>query len=168
MLAVDARHIQATPDPTGLVYVNGAPITGVSRDTHYSTPFGHAEQTLLRITASDAWMVSPILTVNNHFSFMNRDLDILRNGDGGGVSANGSLSGRQLRRQHDALNDYTYELEPVWTFHTGGIGHTLLTGLSVEHQDLHANRATADLPAIVNVFDPVILETPSTPPGVQA
>src|SRR5262249_12618920 len=69
------------------------------------------------------------------------------------------FSGRQLRKQHDTLNDFDYEFEPVWHFLTKGLRHTLLTGFEAQHQGLFANRSTADLPNISNIFDPVIPET---------
>jgi iron complex outermembrane receptor protein len=103
--ALDARDLQATPDPAGLIYVNGLPITGVSRDAKYSTPFSHGNQTLLRTTLSDIWSVAPYLTITNRFSYMYRNLLILRNGDGRTVTGT-VLSGRQLRAQHDVLNDF--------------------------------------------------------------
>jgi iron complex outermembrane receptor protein len=155
--SADARELRATPDPAGLIYLNGAPITGVSREAKYSTPFSYGDQSLARAIVSDTWPVSPHLTVTNRFSYMYRNLPILRNGDSGTVSGI-VFSGRQLRRQHDILNDYDYEAEPVWTFKTGSIRHTLLTGFEAQHQKVNANRATADLPSIANIFDPVIPE----------
>src|SRR5215475_3748433 len=158
LFVVDGRDLNATPDPAGLIYVNGQPITGVSRNAKFSTPFSLGDQTLLRTTIADVWSVSPYLTITNRFSYMYRNLSILRNGDGGTV--NGIVfSGRQLRKQHDTLNDFDYEFEPVWHFRTKGLRHTLLTGFEAQHQGLFANRATADLPNITNIFDPVIPET---------
>jgi iron complex outermembrane receptor protein len=156
--AVDARELQATPDPAGLIYVNGAPIAGVSREAKYSTPFSYGDQALLRTTATDDWTVSSALTITNRFSYMYRNLSIQRNGDGGTVTGT-VFSGRQLRNQHDTINDFDYEFEPVWRFRTGRIRHTLLTGFEAQHQGLLSNRATADLPNITNIFNPVILET---------
>lgn len=112
---VDARSLEATPDPAGLIYVYGAPITGVPRDTKYSTPFSHGNQTLLSTTLADAWADSPYLTITNRFSYMYRNLLILRNGDGGSVVGT-QLTGRQLRAQHDILGDFDYQFEPVWSF----------------------------------------------------
>jgi iron complex outermembrane recepter protein len=157
LLAVDGRYLQATPDPAGLIYVNGTPITGVSREAKYSTPFSLGDQTLARATFSDMWNAGDNFTVTNRFSYMYRNLSILRNGDGGTVTGI-VFSGRQLRQQHDTLNDFDYELEPVWRFRTGGLRHTLLTGFEAQHQGLFANRATADLPNITNIFDPIIPE----------
>ena len=84
--AVDARDLQATPDPAGLIYVNGTPITGVSNEAKYSTPFSYGDQALLRTTATDDWTVSSYLTITNRFSYMYRNLSIQRNGDGGTVT----------------------------------------------------------------------------------
>ena len=158
LFSVDARDLHATPDPAGLIYVNGAPITGVSRETKYSTPFSLGDQSLIRTNFSDAWSMAPYIVITNRFSYMYRDLSILRNGDGGTITGT-ALSGRQLRQQQDNINDFDYEFEPVWNLKTGRIRHTLLTGFEAQHQGLHSNRATADLPSITNIFAPVIPET---------
>jgi len=154
----DGRDLQATPDPAGLIYVGATPITGVPRTTKYSTPFSIGDQTLARAIVSDVWAARPSLTVTNRFSYMYRNLSILRNADSGTVTGI-VFSGRQLRTQHDTLNDYDYEIEPLWVFHTGKIRHSLLTGFEAQHQGLLDNRATADLQNITNIFDPVIPET---------
>ncbi len=158
LLAGDGRYLQATPDSAGLIYYNHTPITVVPRETKYSTPFGFGDQSLGRFTASDVWQAKPFVTVNNRFSYMYRNLSILRNGDGGSVVGT-ALTGRQLRNQQDVLNDIDYEGEPVWSFHTGSVHHTLLTGVEVQHQNDVSNRSTADLQNIVNIFDPVVPET---------
>lgn len=157
-VAIDQRFIQATPDPAGLIYFHGSPIAGVSTDAKYSSPFSTGDQSLTRFTAADVWTVLPVVTVTNRFSYMYRDLSILRNGDGGSVVGD-EFTGRQLRMQHDQLNDFDYEVEPVWNFDTGSIGHTLLTGFEAQQQYLYTNRATADLPAITDIFDPTVPET---------
>ncbi len=158
LFSVDGRDLQATPDVSGLIYVNGQPITGVSRETKFSTPFSFANQTLGRGIVSDVWSVKPFVTVTNRFSYMYRNLAVLRNGDSGTVTGI-VFSGRQLRQQHDTLNDYDYELEPVWNFRTGRVRHTLLTGFEAQHQGIVSNRSTADLQNITNIYDPVIPET---------
>ncbi|ADW68223.1 TonB-dependent receptor [Granulicella tundricola] len=158
LLAADGRELQAVPDPAGLIYLNHTPISVVPRDTKYSTPFSFGNQAIGRFTASDVWQAAPFLTVNNRFSYMYRNLSILRNGDGGGVVGT-ALTGRQLRNQHDVVNDFDYEAEPIFTFHTGRIRHTLLTGVEIQHQSIADNRATASLQNIANIFAPVIPET---------
>jgi iron complex outermembrane recepter protein len=158
LLAGDGRYLQAIPDPAGLIYFNHTPITVVPRETKYSTPFGFGNQSVGRFTGSDVWQAKPYVTINNRFSYMYRNLSILRNGDGGGVVGT-ALTGRQLRNQQDVLNDIDYEGEPVWSFHTGSIHHTLLTGVEVQHQNDVSNRSTATLQNIVNIFAPVIPET---------
>ena len=155
-LAFDVRHIERTPDVYGLIYFNGTPIN-MARDTKYSTPFSQGDQDIQRVTLSDAWTVSDFLTINNRFSFLHRDVDILRNS--GGTVTGTSLTNRQLREQTDHDDDFTYQFEPVWKFKTGTVAHTLLTGFQVEWQKIDDNRATASLAPIANIFAPVIPET---------
>ena len=158
LLAFDGRDLQATPDPAGLLYVNHTPITTVGHDAKYSTPFSFGNQTIGRFTGSDVWQAAPFVTVNNRLSYSYRNLAILRNGDGGTIVGT-ALTGRQLRSQHDTINGFDYEAEPVFTFHIRSVRNTLLTGFEAQHQTIVANRATADLPSIANIFAPVIPET---------
>ncbi|WP_213806090.1 TonB-dependent receptor [Granulicella sp. dw_53] len=158
LLAFDGRDLQSTPDPAGLLYVNHTPLTSVGREAKYSTPFSFGNQTIGRFTASDVWQAAPFVTVNNRFSYMYRNLAILRNGDGGTIVGD-AFTGRQLRSQHDTINDFDYEAEPVFTFRIGSVRNTLLTGVEAQHQSILANRSTADLPSIANIFAPVIPET---------
>ncbi len=155
-LSVDARHLTAIPDPSGIVYFKGQPAP-VSRDTKYSTPFGNVSQDYVRTSATDTWSATDYLTVSNRFSYMHRTSDILRNGDGS-ATVGVSETGRQLRSQNDRLDDFDYQFEPLWRFNTAGIGHTLLTGFEARHQSLYDVRATADLPNIGNIFAPVITD----------
>jgi iron complex outermembrane receptor protein len=158
LIAADGRDLQAIPDPAGLIYLNHTPITVVPITTKYSTPFSYGNQPVGRITASDVWQAKPSITVTNRFSYMYRHLSILRNGDGGSVVGT-QLQGRQLRQQHDVTNDFDFESEPVWSFKTGNVRHTLLTGTEIQHQSIGTNRSTADLLPILNIFSPVIPET---------
>jgi len=154
-LAVDARRIDQTPDAYGLIYLNGSPID-VSRATKYSTPFSFGNQDLSRTTLGDAWVVNEHLTINNRLSFLYRDLEVQRN-SGSAVSGDSSVS-RQFRRQRDVNNDFDYQLEPLWTFSTGSVRHSLLTGAEVHHEHIRTNRSTADVPPIADIFDPQIEE----------
>jgi len=157
--SLDVRHIDQTPDAYGLIYRNGSPITGVSIDAKYSTPFSFAHQDYVRPTITDKWDVSDFLTVTNSFSYTNRSIDVMRNNDS--MSATGThivgntLVGRQLRSQDDSDNFYDYHFEPLWKFGTGSIRHTLLTGFEYQRQILDTTRTTADLPNITNIFAPV-------------
>lgn len=154
-LAVDARHIDQTPDAYGLIYLDGSPID-VSRATKYSTPFSFGNQELARTTLSDAWRVNAHLTINNRLSYLYRDLALQRN-SGSAVSGDSSVS-RQFRRQHDLNNDFDYQVEPLWTFPTGSVRHSLLTGAEVHREHIRTNRSTADVPPIADIFDPRIQE----------
>jgi iron complex outermembrane receptor protein len=155
--ALDLRHIERTPDSYGIVYVNGPPLAAVANTAKYSTPFAMGDQDFERATLTDAWWITNGLSINNRFSFLHRDVDILRNS--GGTVSGIMLTSRQLREQIDHDNDFTYQFEPLWKFQTGSIGHTLLTGAQVEWQSIDDNRATASLPNISNIYAPVIPET---------
>jgi iron complex outermembrane recepter protein len=160
--ALDARHIEQTPDAYGLIYLGGQPITGVPITAKYSTPFSFANQDYIRPTFTDKWDVTDFLTINNRFSYTHREIDVMRNNDS--MSATGThivgdtLVGRQLRQQNDSDGDFDYQFEPVWKFGTGSIRHTLLTGFEYQHEVLDTKRATADLPNITNIFAPTPAE----------
>ena len=173
--ALDARHIEQTPDSYGLIYFHGQPITGVPDTAKYSTPFAFAKQDVVRPTFSDQWDITNFLTINNRFSYVHREIDAMRNNDsmtapnsssGTRVVTNpdGSISlhGRQLRYQNDSDNFFDYQFEPVWKFYTGGVHHTLLTGFEYQRQVMDTVRVTADLPNINNIFAPVTTESINT------
>ena len=155
--ALDYRHIERTPDAYGIVYFNGPPLSVVPNTAKYSTPFSFGNQDFGRGTLTDSWWIADYLTINNRLAYTHRDVSILRNS--GGTITGISLTGRQLRQQTDHDDDFTYQFEPVWKFHTGTVFHTLLTGAQIEWQSIDDNRATADLKNITNIFAPVIPET---------
>jgi iron complex outermembrane recepter protein len=158
--ALDLREIHETPDSYGLIYLNGTPISNVSNDAKYSTPFAFAHGNYVRPTLSDKWRINDILTINNRFSYLHRSLDVLGNGDSTSTKvSNGEVVGRQLRQQDDSDNTFDYQLEPVWRFGTGSVAHTLLTGFEYQHQTIDTKRSTADLPNIADAFAPVPPET---------
>ena len=154
----DSRLLKGTPDTAGLIYLNGSPITSVSRETKYSSPFAAANTTMARTILSDLWQPSHSLIINNRFFYLYRNLFILRNGDGGTITGT-FFSGRQLRMQRDVANDFDFQSEPLWNFHTGPVRHALLTGFEAHHIGLDTNRATADLQNVPNIFTPVVPET---------
>jgi iron complex outermembrane receptor protein len=158
--AIDLRHIEATPDLYGIPYFNGQPLN-VPRTSFYSTPFGHGNQDIARVSLTDAWTWSDYLTINNRFAYLHRDLDILRNSGGAASVVNGleAFTSRQLREQTDHDNDFIYLFEPTWKFSTWSMHHTLVTGFSAEESLISDDRKTADLQNIANIFAPQIPET---------
>src|ERR1700754_1005436 len=159
-LAFDLRNIHETPDSYGLIYFNGTPIRGVSRNAKYSSLFATARSDFFRTTLSDQWTVSDFLTINNRFSYLHRTLDAIVNGDSASTKVvNGEVVTRQLRDQDDKDRSIDYQFEPVWKFATGPLQHTLLTGFEYQQQKLSSNRVTADLPNIPDAFSPVPPET---------
>ncbi|WNC95026.1 TonB-dependent siderophore receptor [Paraburkholderia sp. FT54] len=158
--SIEAQDTRSTPDSYGLIYLNGTPIHSVPIDAKYSTPFAFARSNYVRPTLTDAWRVSDFLTINNRLSFLHRSLEFDGNGDSSSTQVVGDeVVHRQLRQQDDSDNTLDYQLEPVWKFKTGSVGHTLLTGFEYMHQAINTDRATADLPNIPDVFAPVPPET---------
>jgi iron complex outermembrane receptor protein len=155
--AVDARHIERTPDVYGILYYQGRPLDAVSRDTKYISPFGFANQNIIRTELSDVWTVNDSLTLNNRFAYTHRASQILRNTDSDAIVGT-TMTKRSLRRQDDVFDSFDYMFEPVWKFQTGGIGHTLVTGLEVQHDRVLTNQSNATLPDIQNIFSPIIPE----------
>jgi iron complex outermembrane recepter protein len=159
-VAIDARNIHETPDSYGIIYDGGEPLRHVSINALYSSPFTSAHSKLVRPTLADQWTVSDVLTINNRLSYLHRTLDAVVNGDSSSTKvSNGEVINRQLRQQDDTDDSVDYQFEPVWRFATGSIAHTLLTGFEYQHQRLATERATADLPNIVDAFDPTPPET---------
>ncbi len=160
---VEIRSIDTRPDAHGIPF---SPPSGTGRpadvpvDNTYYTPFARGDQDIVRLLLSDAWDVAEGITVNNRFSYSNREVDILRN-SGGAVALLGSdygIRSRALRRQRDDIEDFLYQLEPRFSFRTGDIGHSLLTGFQAQWIDGHVTRATADLPNIASLAVPVKLD----------
>lgn len=161
--ALDLRRIRETPDSYGLIYFDGSPIRNVSIDAKYSSPFDVARSTYIRPTLTDQWTISDLLTINNRFSYLHRTLDVLVNGDSSSTKVtDGEVVDRQLRQQDDREDSVDYQFEPVWTFATGPLQHTLLTGFEYQQQRLSTERSTADLPNIPDAFAPVPPETSLT------
>lgn len=157
-VTLDYQYIEAIADNDGIPF-QGNRLLNVPLTNKYYTPFGNTEQEVARFGFGDQWHVSDTLTVNNRLSVLKRDLYLLRNA-GGTVAANAlTMTGRQLRQQDDDAVDLTYQLEPVWTFTTGSVGHKLLTGVEIQRRSLDVSRKTASLPNIANVFNPVLPES---------
>ena len=131
-VALDFRNIDRTTDSYGILYFNGisnagTPLANVPNTAHYSTPFGYGDQTMERATAVDTWWVADYLTINNRVAFIHRDVSILRNSGGGTIVARlaaqlARSEGCRLREQTDHDDDFTYQFEPLWKFHTGSGG----------------------------------------------
>ncbi len=158
--AVDARDIQRTPDSYGIVYFNGPRSRSCRTRPSIRRRFHSEIRTSNGPPSPTLWWYADYVTINDRFSFLHRDVDIVRNS--GGTVSGTMLTSRQLREQIDNDNDLFYQFEPVWKFYSGFVHHTLLTGAQAEWDSIDDNRATADLPNISNIFAPVIPETSTT------
>ncbi|HWA88452.1 MAG TPA: TonB-dependent receptor [Rhizomicrobium sp.] len=160
-LRAEYHNLQNLPDAAGIPFSPpngvGEPLD-VSPEFTYYTPFAFADQELERVFLTDAWKVSDLLLVNLRASFTQRDVDFARNA-GGSVTLVGTdyqLTRRQLRAQTDNVRDWLFQAEPTWHFDTHGLKHTLVTGAEARSVDSGTVRATADLPSIADIFDPVV------------
>lgn len=174
LLRAEYRDIDMRPDAFGLPF---APPSGAGLpadvDVHarYYTPFAFADQTIKRVSLSDAWAVNDSLTVNLRGAYSDRDVDLARNAGGrigtltgaaapcDASGANCMISGRQLRQQTDDIHDFVVQAEPTWRFDAGAMPVTLLGGLEYRRISATTRRATADLPNILDLAHPVTPET---------
>jgi iron complex outermembrane receptor protein len=87
-------------------------------------------------------------------------MECQRNGDSTSTKvSDGEVVGRQLRQEADNTGDFDYQFEPLWRFNTGPAVHSLVTGFEYLNQILDTNRSTANLPNILDAFNPVPPET---------
>ena len=173
---IDARQIHQTPDSYGLIYSSAHRSRAWISTIEIFDAVGVCERKLLSPHATDKWYINDLLTVNNRFSFIYRELE--RNATATdrhlclheSRNAKGSrhrpphrdqVVGRQLREQFD-MAFFDYQFEPVWNFNTGPVGHTLFTGLEAIRQTTYTQRQTANLANIADVFAPV----PPEPNGI--
>ena len=157
-LKFDYRNIEATPDTVGIPF-RGRTLIGVPRDTKLYTPFADTEQDVYRVAVKLESKLTPDLLLRNNLVLLQRDVHLLRNAANPVFEANGvTLTGRNLRDQTDHWSEWVYQVEPVWTVATGPIRHTVLGGFEYQLHLLDTKRQTAALPAIANVFAPVIPE----------
>lgn len=158
------HRIEARPDSIGLPFSppsgTGLP-ADVNWQNRYYTPFAYANQTIQRAFLSDAWSLGESLVINLRAAYTDRDVSLARNAGGRLTAAGGtySLTGRQLRRQADDIHDLVLQAEPTWHFSAGAMPVTLLAGFEYRHISATTSRATADLPSIADIRNPVTPET---------
>ncbi|MBI1906779.1 MAG: TonB-dependent receptor [Rhodocyclales bacterium] len=157
-VTLEHRRQDILADNYGIPF-RGDTLLAVPLDSRYYTPFGGVDQRVTRLGAADRWRLSEHVEINHRFAWLKRDVSILRNAGGTVSTTDTTMGGRQLRRQVDDAADLTVQVEPVFRFTTGPVRHTLLGGLEYQRRTLDARRETAKLPAIADVFAPVIVET---------
>lgn len=157
-VTLEHRRHDILADTYGIPF-RGTDLLQVPADTRYYTAFGSVEQVVTRLAVADRWRLSDTVQIQQRLAYLARDVTILRNAGGSVSTTTTAMTGRQLRRQVDDAADFTYQFEPLFRFATGPLQHTLLTGLEVQRRKLQAQRETASLPSIANVFAPTIAET---------
>lgn len=157
-VTLERRRQKILADSDGIPF-RGTVLLDVSLGNSFYTPFGGVDQDVGRLSVADTWRISDVVEISHRFAYLTRDVAILRN-SGGSIGANsGTMTGRQLRRQHDDADDFVYRFEPVFRLALGSTRHTVLAGLEYQRRELASRRETARLPNIADVFAPAIPES---------
>ena len=152
------QSIDVQSDTYGIPF-RGGELLDVPRDNTYYTPFGNTEQEIVRAGVRNETMISDALSLRVNASFSHRDLYLARNA-GGAINPGTTVHrNRSLRQQTDVGDDALVQVEPVLSLSLGSTRHVILGGFEAQRHDVDTMRATAPLPSIANVFDPVIPET---------
>ena len=162
LLDIDYRRSSMTPDNYGIPFNFQRKIADVNIENRYYTPFVDVDQTVVRSSISQEWLISDAVQMNTTFSYDTRDLDILRNVRGNAENAAGRLIRRSLRQQFDDA-DYI-NLQNSWLIftHTGTVEHQITTGVSYANTRIGTLRNGYQLPSINDIENPVMSETALT------
>jgi iron complex outermembrane receptor protein len=156
----DFRTIEAISDTVGIPF-KGRTLVDIPRDTKLYSPFADTSQDVYRLALKLDSEVTEALVLQQNAAFMQRDLSLARNASSPTFAANGvTITGRNVRDQHDQWTDVIYQIEPVWKVDTGPLRHTILGGFQFQMDLLYTRRQTAALPNITDVYhDPVVPES---------
>lgn len=159
-LNVNFEYMSADFTPDSGIPVLGDEIVPVDLDTNYQSPLDMSEQEVFRFQVDYHKVISSSVTIRD--KFYRRDLDWMTNGTiFNGAIRTGPTSFGLIRSflELDDRQDITgNQFEAIFSFDTGAVRHSLLTGLELAR---YADVFTLDvnLLALVDLFDPV------EPPG---
>ena len=159
LIDFDHRDINIKPDNYGILFDSTSHIANVSRDNRYYSPFNRTSNVINRISAVHNWTVSDALSMRTAFTYDARTLDMVRNGGGNQGNALNNITGRDARHQTDNQAYATFQNEFIWKVNTGPVKHILLGGFEYKNTDINTMRGDFTLPNVVNLFNPVNLET---------
>jgi iron complex outermembrane recepter protein len=159
LIDYDHRDIHIKPDNYGILFDGNSNIANVSRNTRYYSPFNRTNNIINRISATHNWAISDVLSMRTAFTYDDRALDMIRNGGGNQGDALGNITKRDARHQTDSQAYTTFQNEFIWKTSTGPIKHTLLGGFEYKNTDISTVRGDFTLSNIVNLYNPVNLET---------
>lgn len=159
-LNVNFEYMNADFIPDSGIPVLLDEIAPVDPDTNYQSPNDSSEQDVFRFQMDYQKVISSSITIRN--KFFRRDLDWASAGtllNGTFPSQFTEFSVQRTLLELDDHQDVTgNQFEAIFSFATGGVRHSLVTGVELAR---HADVFTLDLSLLppVDLFDPVV------PPG---
>ena len=161
-LNVNFEYMNADFTPDSGIPVLGNEIAPVDLDTNYQSPLDMSEQEVFRFQADYQKVISRSVTIRD--KFYRRDLDWMTNGTifNGAIPAGPTSFGliRSLLELDDRQTLTGNQFEAIFSFDTGAVRHSLLTGLELAR---YADVFTLD----VNLLPLVDLFGPVEPPGSE-
>ena len=159
-LNVNFEYMNAEFTPDSGIPVLIDEIVPVDLDTNYQSPLDDSEQEIFRFQADYQKVLSSTITIRD--KFYRRDLDWMSSGTifNGAVPTGATSFGliRSLLELDDQQDVIGNQFEAIFSFDTGSVQHSLLTGLELAR---HGNVFTLD----VNLLPLVDLFDPMEPPG---
>jgi len=161
-LNVNFEYMNANFTPDSGIPVLRDQIVPVDLDTNYQSPIDASEQEIFRFQADYQKEISSSVTIRD--KFYRRDLDWASNGTifNGAIPTGETSFGliRTLLELDDRQDVTGNQFEAIFSFDTGPVRHSLLTGLELAR---YADAFTLD----VNLLAPVDLFDPVEPPGSE-
>ena len=161
-LNVNFEYMSADFTPDSGIPVLRSEIAPVDLDTNYQSPLDMSEQDVFRFQADYEKVISSSVTIRD--KFYRRDLDWMTNGTifNGAIPAGPTSFGliRSLLELDDRQALTGNQFEAIFSFDTGAVRHSLLTGLELAR---YADVFTLD----VNLLPLVDLFGPVEPPGSE-
>ena len=152
-LNVNFEYLSADFTPDSGLPVIGDSVPPVDRDTNYQSPLDDSQQDIFRFQVDFEKELTSSITIRN--KFYRRDLDLLSAGTiFVGFDPRSSSLFRTLLDLDDRQAFTGNQLEAVLTFDTGGVRHSLLTGLELARLDDRFSLDVGLLPP-VDPLDPV-------------
>ncbi|MEE9170609.1 MAG: TonB-dependent receptor [bacterium] len=163
-VTVNLEYVRSSYAPDSgipiLFQQNGQTIPEIPRTISYQSPFDYSEQQIYRAQIDFKGQVSKGLTLQNRTYFS--DLEWTTQGTLLGGAFPGSAGRIDVLRFFLDLDDrqklFGNQLEALFSFNTGSIGHSLLTGIEISHQTDDFILGSAFIPTI-DLEDPVEILT---------
>ena len=150
-LDYDRREQRSGVDNYGIPFTATRQLADVDADARFYSPFNRVDQRIDRVTLADEATLSPAVTLRAALTYDAREIDVVRNAGGNVLNAAGVMTGRNGRKQADATEYWTGQVEAVFSGETGGLGHQTLIGVEYADTRLSTVRLNYALPNVAVV-----------------